>query len=171
MEFLNAQQTIDQLPSIEEVQFIGLPKAHLRAGLISYSIFFLIIAAIISLVYLLSNELHLEIYIGILLLIGVVTITVLVLTALGFKHKAYALRDQDILYKSGLIWRDTTIVPFNRIQHVEIGEGPIERMFGLASLRVFTAGGSKSDLVVPGLNKPDAQTIKGFLAEKISRHE
>lgn len=171
MDFQNAQQSIESLPDINEINFTGLPKAHLKSSLISYTVFFLILGSILGSIHLFTDEIPTEIIILIAILLAILLVTVLIMTSLGFKHKAYALRDHDILYKSGLIWRDTTVVPFNRIQHVEIGEGPIERLFNLASLRVFTAGGSKSDLVIPGLMKEEAQRIKAFLAAKISSHE
>ena len=67
--------------------------------------------------------------------------------------KKYALRERDISYKSGLLIKKITTVPFSRIQHVEIDEKPISRLFGLASLSVYTAGDSSDDLVVKGLKK------------------
>ena len=104
---------------------------------------------------------------------GIICLFLLILfiSALGFRHKAYALREHDVLYKRGLIFRKTIALPFNRVQHSEINQGPIERNFNLAALEIFTAGGSQSDLTIPGLLNEDAQSIKAFIMEKASKHE
>jgi hypothetical protein len=86
---------------------------------------------------------------------------------IGFKKRKYAVREKDISYEKGILFRSLTTVPFNRIQHVEIDEGPISRLFGLVSLSVFTAGDSSDDLKVSGLLKEEARQIKEFISNKI----
>ena len=60
-----------------------------------------------------------------------------------------------------------TTVPFSRIQHIEIDEKPISRLFNLASISVYTAGDSSDDLEIRGLDKEKAQQIKEFISQKI----
>ena len=81
--------------------------------------------------------------------------------------KGIAMRDFDIAYRSGLFWRKTVIVAFNRVQHVEVSSGPLQRKFGLASVKLFTAGGSSVDLKIDGLMAERAEDIRAFIAEKI----
>jgi membrane protein YdbS with pleckstrin-like domain len=71
------------------------------------------------------------------------------------------------VYKSGLISETTTIVPFQRIQHVALHQGLFSRFFGLASLELFTAGGSSTDLHISGLLLEEAQRYKIWIVEKI----
>ena len=80
-----------------------------------------------------------------------------------FKIKAFGLRERDIMYRTGLIWRKTTTIPFNRIQHSEIKEGPIAKRFGLCTLNVYTAGGAQSDMKIPGLLKEEGVRIKDYI--------
>jgi membrane protein YdbS with pleckstrin-like domain len=61
-----------------------------------------------------------------------------------------------------------TTVPFSRIQHVEIDEKPISRLFGLSSLSVYTAGDSSNDLDVTGIKNEEALRIKEFISSKIN---
>ena len=77
------------------------------------------------------------------------------------------VREKDISYKKGVFYKKITTVPFNRIQHVEIDQGPISRFFNLASLSVFTAGDSSDDLKVNGLLKDEAQQIKEYISNQI----
>ena len=85
-----------------------------------------------------------------------------------FSKRKYALREKDISYKSGLFVHKITTVPFSRIQHVEIDEKPVSRIFGLSSLSVFTAGDSSDDLEIKGITKEEAQQIKEFISHKIN---
>ena len=75
------------------------------------------------------------------------------------------------MYKQGYLWRSNTVIPFNRIQHAEVTQGPIERMFELSVLRVFTAGGSASDIAIPGIRPDEAHRIKEFILSKTAADE
>lgn len=85
--------------------------------------------------------------IGLLILL----LLVIVWAPRRYVFTGYAVLKQEVHYRTGALWRVETAVPINRIQHVEITQGPIERMLGLARLVLYTAGGSGSDLAVPGL--------------------
>jgi membrane protein YdbS with pleckstrin-like domain len=76
------------------------------------------------------------------------------------RHTRYLLRELDLHMQAGLMWRRTTSVAINRVQHLEITQGPLERSLGLSRLIVYTAGGMKSDLVLPGLVTETAQRLK-----------
>ncbi len=62
-------------------------------------------------------------------------------------------------------------IPFNRIQHTEISRGPIERKYELSTLKIYTAGGSTSDLSIPGLEAEEAEQLKEFVAKKAAIYE
>jgi hypothetical protein len=81
-------------------------------------------------------------------------------------RKGYAIREKDVLYRSGVIWRTVTAVPFNRVQHVETSSTPLDRHFGLAALQLFTAGGSGGDLKVHGMPAGVAESLRLFILEK-----
>lgn len=81
-------------------------------------------------------------------------------------RQGYVLRDKDILFRKGVVWRSITAVPFNRIQHVETSSTPLDRKFGLATLQLFTAGGSGGDLKIDGLGKDTAERLRVFILNK-----
>jgi hypothetical protein len=83
--------------------------------------------------------------------------------------KGYAFRTHDVLFRSGIIATNTTIIPYNRVQHVALHEGFYSRFFGLAEIQVFTAGGSSSDIHIPGIEKERAENIKQLLMGKIQQ--
>jgi hypothetical protein len=88
-----------------------------------------------------------------------------------FPKRAYALRQRDITYRKGWIFQSVTSVPFNRIQHSEINQGPLDRAYNLASLNIYTAGGSSSDLTIPGLPYDQAVKLREFVAKKSADDE
>jgi len=81
--------------------------------------------------------------------------------------RAWGLREHDLVYRSGLLVRRTMVLPFNRIQHVETLSGPLERAFGLLRVVCYTAGGLSADLVVSGLEQPDAERVRQYLLGRI----
>lgn len=69
----------------------------------------------------------------------------------------------------GWLFRTDTIVPFKRIQHIDVAQGPIERVFGLASLTVHTAGTHNSIVTLPGLTRDDAEAMRDAMRLHIRR--
>ncbi len=67
----------------------------------------------------------------------------------------------------GVWWRSETFVPRSRIQHTEVQQGPIARRYGLASLKVFTAGASHGEIEIDGLIHADAVWLRD---EMLGRH-
>ena len=172
MVFSNHQIDIDSLPSYASVEFIQLEKKYLSFRLISTVILWLIL--LIGMIIGFSlGELWQIPYLPLVSLMvwGIGFLISLLLTIWGVRVKAYALREKDIIYRSGLIWRSITTIPFNRIQHIEINSGPIERSFNLTRLKVFTAGGSGSDLTIPGLLPEISQEIKSYIIKQSALDE
>ncbi len=89
----------------------------------------------------------------------------------SFRKKGFSIRERDIIYKSGLWWTKIIVIPFNRIQHCEVQQGPFSKIFGLKSLTVFTAGGGSSDLKVNGLPDNKADQLKEFVLTKITNED
>lgn len=93
----------------------------------------------------------------------------LVWPLIAFPKRGYGVRDKDILFRKGVIWRSVTAIPFNRIQHVETSNSPLDRKFGLATLQLFTAGGSGGDLKIDGLTASVAEQLRVFVLHKVGK--
>ena len=85
----------------------------------------------------------------------------------SFKKRGYAIRTKDVIYKSGIIAESTTIVPLNRIQHIELNEGLLSRIYKLGSLQIFTAGGQSGHLHIAGIPINEAKSIRDLLLNKL----
>ena len=64
---------------------------------------------------------------------------------------------------NGVWFRTITLLPLSRLQHVDLDRGPMERMFGLASLTVYTAGTHHATVAIPGLEANDAARLRDQL--------
>ena len=167
MIFENPQVDIEALPSVGEVEFSKLAPNYRSVEYISTAIFFgfLLIGCVIAYFNIPDRLSWLKI------LVFVVWVLVfslsMILAGKQYNRAGYALREKDVIYKHGVWWHTVTTVPFNRMQHCEISQGPIQSAFGLATLRIFTAGGTSSDMAIDGLSHKEALRIKDFVTGKI----
>jgi uncharacterized protein len=74
----------------------------------------------------------------------------------------YAERDKDLLVRHGLLVRRLSIVPYARMQFVDVSAGPLERVFDLATVQLHTAAAA-SDARVPGLRPAEASRLRDRL--------
>lgn len=76
----------------------------------------------------------------------------------------YLERDDDLMIERGLMVRRLSVVPYGRMQFVDIVAGPFERFFGLSTLHMHTAAAA-SDAVIPGLSREEAQRLRDALSK------
>ncbi|MEO3753379.1 PH domain-containing protein [Streptomyces sp. B6B3] len=76
----------------------------------------------------------------------------------------YLERDDDLLISRGVLWRQLTVVPYGRMQLVEVTSGPVERRFGLARVQLHTAAAA-TDAAIPGLAPAEAERLRDRLTE------
>ena len=85
-----------------------------------------------------------------------------IVTVRAVKAWGYAERDQDLVVRHGLLIRRLSIVPYARMQFVDVTAGPLERAFGLATVQLHTAAAA-SDARVPGLPPDEAARLRDRL--------
>ena len=168
--FNNPQIDIDGLPAAEELSYHSLEPSYRTVLLISNTLLFLIIGIGLGLTFLKADEeiptflkITLPVVYSIFLLFSYLSIF------FGFKNKLFAIREKDLNYRKGWLWKSRMVVPFKRIQHSEVTQGPIDRLFNLAKLKVYTAGGSGSDLTIPGLKQVEADKLKMLITSRITK--
>lgn len=91
------------------------------------------------------------------------TIIYLIIVVRQARVIGYAERDEDLLVRRGIMFQRTTVVPYGRLQFVDVDSGPIDRMFGLATVKLHTASAA-TDATIPGLPKADADRLRDSLA-------
>jgi hypothetical protein len=102
---------------------------------------------------------------------GVFAVLLVVLAVLRYRLWGYEIRDDSIYLERGVFTRVRTVVPFVRIQHVDSSRGPLERLAGLASTVVYTAGSRGADVSIPGLTPDGSEDLQERLKRLAIRAE
>jgi membrane protein YdbS with pleckstrin-like domain len=77
----------------------------------------------------------------------------------------YAERDDDLLIRRGIFYQRTLVVPYGRMQYVDIGAGPVERGLGLCTLKLHTASAGTS-AEIPGLPAEEGARLREQLSAR-----
>jgi len=163
----NQQVELNTAFKVEGMKLHSLSPKYLSLSIITTLIVSFIVAVVVVLVaiqpfFSMPQKFLDNYYIG-LLVLAFLTIWSVLHSVLAFPKKKYALREFDVHYQSGLIFFRTVSQPIMRIQHIEIERGPIERSAGLATLQVYSAGGSGHTFEIPGLELAKAIELRQFI--------
>lgn len=169
-DFTNENLDLSLLPKYETVALNEVDKNYWKVILLNITVFMVVLALASYLLFYLLKAVKPEpyLFIGGYLLIGVLLLT---FYAISVKKRGYAIREKDLIYRSGIISITTSVIPFTRIQHITLNEGIFSRMFQLGSLHIYTAGGISGNIVIPGLDIELARTIKEELTRQLNNQE
>jgi membrane protein YdbS with pleckstrin-like domain len=84
----------------------------------------------------------------------------------GFDRRGYLTRSRDLSYRAGWLFHSITTVPFNRIQHSEVTQGPVAKRFKICTLKLYTAGSSGANLQITGLDEDVAKQLRQLIEER-----
>lgn len=165
-KFTNAPVDLDALPDHQQLVYTPTLKARLYKALLVIGLFYIVLIIGILLLRTVSDVK----YLIPALCVGV-TLVFLLMAGYQFllqKQIGYALREHDIAFRRGVIFEKITLIPFNRIQHISTSAGVLDKAFKIANLNIFTAGGSGSDINIPGLNPDMAARLKDKVAQHLT---
>lgn len=94
--------------------------------------------------------------------IAIIAIVNLALTPRRVRSIGYQLREDDLLFRRGIMWQRFVAVPYGRMQLVDINRGPIARGLGLSELKFVTAAAA-AGVTIPGLTEAEAEQLRDHL--------
>lgn len=170
--FENPEIPLDELPAADNLHWHRLDPALVRLSLIRAAIFLAIVVGLVAAAQIVGSMAARQSggyfpFALFWLLPAIIAVPSLSWPAIAVPRKGYVVRDKDILFKSGVLFRTVTAIPFNRIQHVEKDSAPLDRRFNIANLKIFTAGGSGGDLKIDGLSADDAERLRIHILNKV----
>ncbi|NEV94188.1 PH domain-containing protein [Psychroflexus sp. YR1-1] len=165
MNFENLGIHTSDLPDFKSVDLEAVEKRYKKLLWLNESVVFLVLFAI-PVVGLFFDRIPMWIPVTALIVLGVIFILRTIEIEKGFPVRKFGVRQHDMIYQSGFFHFTETVVPYNRIQHVEIKQGPLSRLFSLYTLRLYTAGASSGDLIIDGLDQSTAQKLKAKVLDK-----
>ena len=96
------------------------------------------------------------------IVVGAVSILMVALTPRRVRAIGYALRDDDLVFRRGIMWTRVVAVPYGRMQLVDINRGPLARAVGLSELKLVTAAAA-TGVTIPGLPEVAAEELRDRL--------
>ncbi|USR79618.1 PH domain-containing protein [Arcanobacterium pinnipediorum] len=151
---------------LSHLDFTSVDPAFVKVSVIRHVLVWAIVAiAGISSVMLFADE-HFS-AMDIALLIGAVVLLIgaiwdIWLTMRRAKALGYLELDDELLVRKGIMFQEVTMVPYGRMQQVNLASGPLLRKFGLASVELVTAS-ANSDASIPGLPLAEAERLRDKL--------
>lgn len=82
-----------------------------------------------------------------------------------YERTGFRVDPTELLVRHGLVIHHELVIPIARMQHVDLDRGPVERLFGLARLSVYTAGGRRATVQIPGLLPERAAELRAFILD------
>ena len=169
-KFSNNKILIEDIPKHEDIIALKLNKKYYSVIFIYSIIIFSILSTVLGLAFYYLDFDWFANYINtIIILYVLIWVLLFFYDWISFNRKSYAFREHDVVYKYGVLWQTTVLIPFNRIQHIALHQDFISRRFGLSSLQFYTAGGSTSDINIHGLTLDDAKRFKDFVSKSIEK--
>ncbi|MCY4012985.1 MAG: PH domain-containing protein [Gammaproteobacteria bacterium] len=170
--FVNPEVALESLPSADALDWLALDPAFVRCqqakALLRWAVVAIVAGVASGMALVVDTQApELELILAGWGVIVLFAARALVWPLLDVPRRGYVVRDKDLVYKAGVLWRSVKAVPYNRVQHAETASGPVDRRYGLARLTVFTAGGSGGDLRIDGLSSDVAERLRAHIAAKL----
>lgn len=147
-----------ELPAIE---WRRVSPKYVVVDLIGWLIFAVVAVVATSLPAILSGVVGLWAISGSLAIIMLITI---ILTPRRVRALGYQLRDDDLVFRKGIMFQRFVSVPYGRMQLVDINRGPLARAVGLSELKFVTAAAA-TGVTIPGLPEAEAEELRDRLVE------
>ncbi len=164
-EFSNSPIDVAELPQLPLDSYEPLAPAYLRSKYVADTVAAIVVVVVAMVAMTAVRAAGGPVWIPIvgalvaLALIGLAA----VLQTMSIRHLGYLVREHDLSLRQGVIVRITSTIPYNRVQHVGVDRGPIERLYGLATLQLRSAGGV---IGISGLTVDDANRLKELVATR-----
>ncbi|MDX2377831.1 PH domain-containing protein [Microbacterium sp. LRZ72] len=97
-------------------------------------------------------------------ILGLILIATLIVMPRQARALGYRLREDDLVFRRGILWQRIVAVPYGRMQLVDITHGPLDRGFGIAQLKLVTAAAA-TGVTIPGLEQQTAELLRDRLIE------
>ena len=144
------------------VEFTGVSPALVRVRVMLSSIWLGAPAVVAAVVALLTGTAWVWSFTA---LFGLLLVWALWLVPRQVRAIGYAERDDDLLVRKGILFRSMVVVPYGRMQYVDVSAGPLARAFGIAGVQLHTASAA-TDAAIPGIPAAEAARLRDQLASR-----
>ncbi|MDO4781755.1 MAG: PH domain-containing protein [Capnocytophaga felis] len=164
---MNNLVTTNQIPDYQEISLTDIHPDYKKVARMNAFISGLLAVVLLLAILFIFSEVEKYYAVGVIFLIF---LFVVIYFSISYKYKKYAFRQQDAIYKTGIVFQVTHIIPYVRLQHITIKQGWYAKRLGMATLCLYTAS-SNGDISIPGLSLQEAERWKNFLLNRIETIE
>jgi hypothetical protein len=151
----------ERLDLTEAGEWKGVSPKYVLVEIVGTIVNAVVVCGGASLLWLLLDQTW-AMWVGIVVL--VMSIINLVFEPRRVRAIGYLLRDDDLLFRRGILFQRFVAVPYGRMQLIDITRGPVARWLGLADLKFVTAAAT-AGVSIPGLAEGDAESLRDRLVE------
>lgn len=157
-------ESIDDTFRPQSEQWVRLSEKLVTVRRLTQAVVSGVILIVIVVVWFATN---MPAWLGAALLAALLAVTVWSWWLIGRRVRSYGYveRAEDLLVTSGILFRRLVVVPYGRLQLVDVVAGPLDRAFGIATVRLHTAAAT-TDATIPGLTPENASGLRDRLASR-----
>ncbi len=144
---------------VPEISWRRVSPKYIVVDVIGYIIFSVVVLGVASFFAWIIGVAWLWIIVAV---VAVILITTIAFTPRRVRAIGYQLREDDLLFRRGIMFQRFVSVPYGRMQLVDINRGPLARAVGLSELKFVTAAAA-SGVVIPGLPELEAEELRDSL--------
>ncbi len=160
----NKQLTLEDITPIGQLNYDGVDPRYRSVQIILTTLLYILFAALALLLLLLDDSLWCILAESIIVVAMAIN---LFIVRKAWDFKGYALRENDITYRSGVVFPTVTTIPFCKMQQVSVKQDPVSKIFNLYAVEVVNGAQAISSLTIPGLTKEKANQIKSVVIDKL----
>jgi len=160
----------DTPPIVEEAELTRLHPNYAKAIRLRTMVTAIpfLVGALVAEAVLRANDLLVPgVVIGPVLLVAILLI--LRIPQRRYGARGYQMGADRLRVVRGLWFHSDTVVPFGRVQHIDVDQGPLDRFFGIATLTLHTAGNHNASVSLPGLGEDLAREMREDIRAHIRR--
>lgn len=146
----------------EGVEWTPVSRRLIAVRLVSTAITVTVLSAVVVVVTLVTGERRVW---AALALPAVILAFSLISVPRVVRAWGYAEREDDLMIRHGIMFRSLVVVPYGRMQYVDVSAGPLDRLFGVAGVQLHTASAS-TDASIPGLVPAEAARLRDRLTAR-----
>ncbi|MDE5790843.1 MAG: PH domain-containing protein [Muribaculaceae bacterium] len=149
---------------VDDLDYIPVGRRYRSVQMVLTASLYAMFAMLALFLLLLDDKIWFVIGEGIILVAFSVN---MIIVRKAWMFKGYALRENDISYRSGIVFPTVTTMPYSRLQQVSVKQNPVARIFKLYSVVVVNGAQAIYSMSIPGLTKERAEQIKSMMIERM----
>jgi len=162
IDLKRTQLSSEEWLSFDQIPLTPVESSYVKQVQIENLILFIPILIVLPIAGIIIN-------LPMMILLTLVSLALLLACLISYGRYRYALSlaygafEHEFVMQKGIIWHQKISLPYTRLQHVSLSQGPLERYFKQHTLKCFSAGSGSAEISLPGLDSDIAESLRQHL--------